>query len=90
MGVSDPYGARSASATLQMLDGYDLERMGAGDTAMDIEGLGDEAWARSHTDTYILYVRRGSLVFSVNVSGGSEEAWPQAARSVAEVALEHL
>ncbi|MGH7503943.1 MAG: hypothetical protein ACREL7_19610 [Longimicrobiales bacterium] len=88
--VADPYGARQASATVQMLDGYSLERMGAGNAAIDVAGVGDEAWARSHTDTYLLYTRRGPLTFSVNVAGGNSDNWPQMARAVAEVVLEHL
>lgn len=34
--VPDPSGARQAAAALQMLDGFSLERMGAGDAAQDI------------------------------------------------------
>ncbi|HSM59378.1 MAG TPA: hypothetical protein VK849_01220 [Longimicrobiales bacterium] len=86
----DPSGPRSTSATLQMLDGYGLERIGAGDSAIDVDGVGDEAWGHLLPDTYILYARRGDLVFSVNVAGGGEEEWPEMARSIAEVVLAHL
>jgi hypothetical protein len=88
--VADPYGAQHVSATVQMLEGYDLERMGSGNAAIDVAGVGDEAWAVSHTSSYILRTRRGPLVFSVNVAGGNSDRWPQMARAVAEVVFEHL
>jgi hypothetical protein len=78
------------SATLQMLDGFSMERMGAGANAVDVSGVGDEAWSRSFTDTYLLYARRGGLVFSINVAGGNSETWPDQARAIAEVVLENL
>jgi hypothetical protein len=83
-------GARQMSATLQMLDGFSMERMGAGANAVDVAGVGDEAWSRSFTDTYLLYARRGGLVFSINVAGGNSETWPDQARAIAEVVLENL
>jgi hypothetical protein len=85
--VPDGSGVRHASATLQMLSDFGLERIGAGAAATDIAGLGDEAWARSHTDSYLLYARRGNLVFSVSVAGMNESAWPDAARAIGEVVL---
>jgi hypothetical protein len=88
--VPDPYGARQAGAALQMLDGFGLEKMGAGDAAQDIPGLGDEAWAKPFTDSYLLYARRGDLVFSVNVSGVRDEGRAATARAVAEVVLAAL
>lgn len=88
--VPDPYGARQAGASLQMLDGFGLERMGAGDEAQDIFGLGDEAWAKPFTDSYLLYARSGDLVFSVNVSGVRDERRAETARAVAEVVIAAL
>jgi hypothetical protein len=88
--VPDAYRPRHASATLQMLSDFGLERIGAGAAATDIAGLGDEAWARSHTDSYLLYAKRGNLVFSVAVAGMSEDAWPDAARSIGEAVLATL
>ena len=88
--VPEGTGQRQASATVQMLDGYGLERTGHGDSAIDVPGVGDEAWAVSHTDSYLLYTRRGPLVFSVNVAGGNSDRWPDMARAVAGVVFEHL
>jgi hypothetical protein len=88
--VPEGTGARQMSATLQMLDGFGLERMGAGANAIDVSGVGDEAWARSFTDSYLLYARRGGLVFSVNTGGGNSENWPEMTRAIAEVVLENL
>ena len=83
-------GSRQMSVTLQMLDGFGLERMGAGANAIDVAGVGDEAWARSFTDSYLLYARRAGLVFSVNTGGGNSENWPETTRAIAEVVLENL
>ena len=88
--VPGPSGPRNASASLQMLSDFGLERTGAGEAAVDVAGLGDEAWARPHTDSYVLYVRRGNLVFSVNVAGVEEEDRPDAARAIAGVVLAAL
>jgi hypothetical protein len=88
--VPDPYGPRQASATLQMLSDFGLERIGAADAAIDVADLGGDAWAREHTDTYILYVRDEALVFSVNVAGGRDANWPEAARRIAELVLAEL
>ena len=88
--VAEGTGARHMSATVQMLTGYGLERTGAGDAAIDVAGVGDEAWGRSHTGSYLLYARRGPLVFSVNVAGGTGDTWPPMARAIAGVVLEHL
>jgi hypothetical protein len=88
--VPEGTGARQMSASLQMLDGYGLERIGAGADAIDVAGLGDEAWARPFTDSYLLYASRGDLVFSLNVAGGNSENWPGMARAIAEVVLENL
>jgi hypothetical protein len=88
--VPEGTGVRQVSATLQMLDGFSMERMGAGANAVDVGGVGDEAWARSFTDTYLLYARRAGLVFSVNVSGGNSENWPEQTRAIAEVVLDNL
>jgi hypothetical protein len=87
--TTDP-SSRQASATVQMLEGYSLERTGHGDRAIDVTGVGDEAWAVSHTDSYILYTRRGPLTFSVNVGGGNSDRWPDMARAVAGEVFEHL
>jgi hypothetical protein len=73
-----------------MLDGFSMERMGAGANAVDVGGVGDEAWARSFTDTYLLYARRAGLVFSVNIGGGNSESWPEQTRAIAEVVLDNL
>lgn len=89
--VPDQYGARQASATLDMISGgYNLERTGAGSEAQAIAGLGDDAWAREHTDSYLLYARRGNLVFSLNVAGLRDEARPAVARAIAEVVMAKL
>ena len=88
--VSDPYGPRNASATLQMLSDFRLERIGAANAAIDVADLGGDAWAKELTDTYILYVRDEALVFSVNVGGGSDANWPEAARKIAELVLAEL
>jgi hypothetical protein len=88
--VPDPYGPRQGSATLQMLSDFGLERIGAASAAIDVAGLGGDAWAREHTDTYLLYVRDEALVFSVNVAGGSDANWPEAARKIAELVLAEL
>jgi hypothetical protein len=88
--VPDPYGARQAGAALQMLSDFRLEKMGSGDDAVDIPGLGDEAWATPFTDSYLLYARRGDLVFSVNVSGVRDERRAETARAVAEVVFAAL
>lgn len=87
--VSTPSGSRQSSATLQMLDSFSLERTGTGDRALDIAGLGDEAWARQFTDSYILYARRGDLIFSVNASGVNVDQ-AKIARAIAELVLAEL
>jgi hypothetical protein len=77
-----------ASASIQMLDGFELERLGAGDRAEDVSGLGDSAWALPFTDSYLLYVQRGDLVFSVNVASTGDDAQePVIARAIAELVL---
>jgi hypothetical protein len=88
--VPEGTGSRQMSATLQMLSGFSMERMGAGANAVDVAGVGDEAWSRSFTDTYLLYARRAGLVFSVNVAGGNSANWPDQARAIAEVVLDNL
>ena len=89
--MPDPYGPRNASATLDMISGgFGLERTGAGSAAQDVAGLGDEAWARPHTDSYLLYARRGNLVFSLNIAGVRDDARPAVARAIAEVVLAKL
>jgi hypothetical protein len=88
--VPEGTGARHMSATLQMLNGFSMERMGAGANAVDVDGVGDEAWSRSFTDSYLLYVRRAGLVFSVNTAGGNSENWPAQTRAIAEVVLDNL
>ena len=64
--------------------------MGAGANAQDVAGLGDEAWAKPFTDSYLLYARRGDLVFSVNVSGVREERRAETANAIAKVVLAAL
>jgi len=88
--VHEGTGVRHMSATLQMLDGFSMERMGAGANAVDVAGVGDEAWSRSFTDSYLLYARRAGLVFSVNTAGGNSENWPDQTRAIAEVVLDNL
>lgn len=79
-----------AGATIQMLNGYELERTSAGEAAHDVPDLGEDAWGRAHTDSYILYARRGGLVFSVNVGGNLEGDRPRVARAVAALVLAKL
>jgi len=79
-----------AGATIQMLNGFELERESAGEAAHDVPDLGDDAWGRAHTDSYILYARRGDLVFSVNVGGNIEGERPRVARAVAALVLAKL
>jgi hypothetical protein len=89
--MPDPYGPRNASATLHMISGgFGLERTGAGSAAQDVAGLGDEAWARAHTDSYLLYARRRDLAFSLNVAGVRDDARPEVARAIAGVVLAKL
>lgn len=88
--VPDPSGSRQASAALQMLSDFSMEKMGAGATAQDVPGLGDEAWAKPFADSYLLYARRGDLVFSVNVSGVRDERRAETANAVARVVLAAL
>lgn len=88
--VPDPYGPRQARASLQMLSDFRLERIGVGDAAEDVPGLGDEAWASPHTDSYLLYARRGNVVFSVNVAGVRDENRARTARAVADVVITKL
>lgn len=89
--LEDPsYGQRQMSASLQMLENYRLERMGAGEAALDVTDVGDEAWAKSFTDSYLLYASEGPLVFSINVGGGNSDRWPDLARSIAGVVLNRL
>ena len=88
--VPDGSGARQAAAELQMLSDFRMEKMGAGATAQDIAGLGDEAWAKPFTDSYLLYARHGDLVFSVNVSGVRDENRAETANAVAKVVLAAL
>jgi len=83
--VADP-SPRQASATLQMLSGFGLERIGAGERATDITGLGDEAWAHALTDVYLLYVSRGDVVFYVSVADDK----PEVAEAIARVVLAAL
>lgn len=86
----DAYGPRNASATLEMMTDFDLERTGSGSAAQDVPGLGDESWARPHTDSYVLYTRRGNLVFNINVAGVRDEARATTARAIAELVLTKL
>lgn len=77
-----------ASASIQMLDDFELERLGAGDRAEDVAGLGESAWALPFTDSYVLHVQRGDLVFSVNVASTGDDAQePVIARAIAELVL---
>ena len=86
--VPEGTGTRSASVTVQMLGDYGLERIGVGDSAVDVTGLGDEAWAHDLTDTRVLYVREGDLVFSVAAAGGGD--WEEATRAVGQLVLDLL
>lgn len=78
----------TASIDIQMLSDFELERIGAGDDAVDVAGVGDEAWEHPHTDTLVLYVRRGDLVFWVAAAGGGD--WTAMTRGVAELVLATL
>jgi hypothetical protein len=81
---------RQSSATVQMMDGFDLERSALGDKAVPVPALGDDAWSHAHTDSTVLYVRRGALVFSVNVSGVEDANRLAVGKSVAGVVLATL
>lgn len=78
----------TAAIDVQMLSGFELERIGAGDAAQDVAGIGDEAWEHALTDTLVLYVSRGDLVFWVAAAGGGD--WTAMTRSVAELVLATL
>jgi hypothetical protein len=73
-----------------MLSDFSMEKRGAGATAQDVPGLGDEAWAKPFADSYLLYARRGDLVFSVNVSGVRDEHRAETANAVAKAVLAAL
>jgi hypothetical protein len=81
---------RQMSATVQMRADYGLERSAAGDQAKPVTGLGEEAWSHAFTDSTLVYVRRGALVFSVNAAGGGGEKHLPVASSVADVVLATL
>lgn len=78
----------TTAISIQMLSSFTLERLAVGDAAQDVPGLGDEAWEHPLTDTHLLYVRRGDLVFWVAAAGGGD--WTQMTRSVAELVLSTL
>jgi len=80
-----------SALTIEMLNSFELERVAAGDSAEDIAGLGDEAWARALTGDYILYVRRDDLVFRVSTLTRPSTYDPAAAtRAVADLVLATL
>lgn len=78
----------TAAIEVEMLSDYKLERAGAGASARDVAGIGDEAWERAHTDSLVLYVRRGDLVFRVIAAGGGD--WTAMTRNVAKLVLATL